>query len=197
MGIDKVINIAKKFGISSQISRNMSIALGTSEVHLIEMVRAYSAFASSGYLPNEIVVRDIKDRNGEVVFKVEPHPENVVDPRSAFILEHMMRGVVDRGTAQNVKELGRPVAGKTGTTNDHMDAWFIGYTPDLVAGVWVGFDVKRSLGKLETGGKAAAPVFLNFMKEYLGDSPVMDFIPPEGVSPVAVDVNSGNSRKCR
>lgn len=191
IGIDKVINTAKKFGISTPLARNMSLALGTSEVHLNEMVRAYAGFASGGYVPQEIVVSKIIDRSGVDVYTAPIKTENVIDPRSAFILEHMMRGVVDRGTAQNVKALGRPVAGKTGTTNDHMDAWFIGYTPDLVAGVWVGFDVKRSLGKLETGGKAAAPIFLEFMQKYLGDSPVLDFIPPEGVSPVAVDVNSG------
>lgn len=192
IGVDRVINIAKKFGISTPLARNMSLSLGTSEIHLNEMVRAYAGFASSGYLPNQIIVKKISDREGGDIYTSEIKSESVVDPRSAFILQHMMRGVVDRGTAQNVKALGRPVAGKTGTTNDHMDAWFVGFTPDLVAGVWVGFDVKRSLGKLETGGKAAAPIFLDFMQKHLGDSPVTDFIPPEGVTPVAVDVNSGS-----
>lgn len=191
IGIDRVIGVAKKFGISTPIARNMSLALGTSEVHMNEMVRAYAGFASSGYVPDEIIVKKITDRDGADVYTAPVKSQSVVDPRSAFILQHMMRGVVDRGTAQNVKALGRPVAGKTGTTNDHMDAWFIGYTPELVAGVWVGFDVKRSLGKLETGGKAAAPIFLEFMQKYLGDSPITDFIPPEGVSPVAIDVVSG------
>ena len=191
VGVDTVISLASRLGITTKIPRNMSIALGTPEVHVLEMVRAYSAFANGGALPKLQVISSIDDRVGQAVYKGIPSSEEIIDPPSAFILSHMMRGVIDRGTAQNVKELGRPIAGKTGTTNDHMDAWFIGFTPDWVAGVWVGFDAKRSLGKLETGGKAAAPVFIGFMKEFLGDSPVIDFVPPEGVVPVAVDVNSG------
>jgi penicillin-binding protein 1A len=191
LGIDSVISTAKRLGITATIPRNLSIALGTPEVHVVEMVRSYAPFANNGFMPQVQYISSIEDRTLAKVFESKAQSESVIDAPSAFIMAHMMRGVVDRGTAQNVKALGRPVAGKTGTTNDHMDAWFIGYTPDWVCGVWVGFDVKRSLGKLETGGKAAAPIFLEFMKEFLGDGPVIDFLPPEGVIPVAVDVNSG------
>ncbi len=191
VGIDKVINMAKRFGISTPIARNMSLALGTSEVHMLDMVKAYAGIASAGYVPDQLIIKKILTRDDTELLVNSSRSENVVDPRSAFVLEHMMRGVVDRGTAQTVKALGRPVAGKTGTTNEHMDTWFIGFTPDLVAAVWVGFDTKRSLGKTETGGRAAAPIFLEFMKDYLGDGPVLDFVPPEGVTPVAVDVVSG------
>ena len=106
-------------------------------------------------------------------------------------MANMMKGVVERGTAQRIKALGRPVAGKTGTTDDQMDAWFVGYTPEWVAGVWVGYDVKRTLGKFETGGKAAAPAFLYFMQEFLKDVPELDFNIPDGVIPVTVNIATG------
>ncbi len=191
LGVDSVIRTAKKLGITANIPRNLSIALGTPEVHVIEMVRSYSAFANNGFMPQIQYISSIEDRSGNKVFESQSTPESVIDAPSAFIMAHMMKGVVDRGTATGVKVLGRPIAGKTGTTNESMDAWFIGYTPDWVCGVWVGFDVKRSLGRLETGGKAAAPVFIGFMKEFLGESPIIDFQPPEGVTPVAVDVRTG------
>ena len=109
----------------------------------------------------------------------------------AFIMTNMLRGVVEHGTAQRVKALQRPVAGKTGTTNDQMDAWFIGFTPEWVGGVWVGNDVKRSLGNQETGGKAAAPAFIYFFEEFLRDTQVVDFNIPNGVIPVTVNGFTG------
>lgn len=191
IGVDKIIGSARRLGIQSSIPRNLSISLGTPEVKVIEMVRSYTPFATGGYLPDLLIVKSIADRNGKEVYVGSPHQEKVIEPAPAFLMAHMMKGVIERGTAQSLKKLGRPVAGKTGTTNDHMDAWFIGYTPEWVAGIWVGFDAKRSLGKAETGGRVAAPVFLDFMTEFLGDSPILDFTPPEGVVPLAVNVNSG------
>ena len=191
MGVDRGIKSARDLGISTEIPHNMSIALGTPQVKLIEMVRAYGAFAADGYLADSVVVKEIRDRNGKKIFEKLPSQTKVLRDDLAFIMAHMMKGVVERGTATVVKALNKPVAGKTGTTNNHMDAWFIGYTPEWVAGVWTGFDVKRPLGKLETGGKAAAPIFLSFMREFLKNEPPLDFDIPDTVVPVAVDLNSG------
>ncbi len=191
MGIDRGIQAARNLGLTTEIARNMSIALGTPEVKLIEMVRAYGAFAASGWLADSIVVKEIWDRNGTKIFEKLPNQKKVLSDDTAFIMANMMKGVVERGTATIVKGLGKPCAGKTGTTNNHMDAWFIGYTPEWTAGVWTGFDVKRSLGKLETGGHAAAPIFLSFMKSFLKDTPALDFDIPDTVVPVSIDLASG------
>ncbi|MCB0323574.1 MAG: PBP1A family penicillin-binding protein, partial [Bdellovibrionales bacterium] len=191
LGVQRGIQSARKLGITTPIAPNMSIALGTAEVRLIELVRAYGAFAAEGWLADQIFVKSIRDRNGTLVYEKRTKQQKVIEDADAFIMANMMKGVVERGTAQKVKELGRPVAGKTGTTNDQMDAWFVGYTPEWVSGVWVGFDVKQSIGRFETGGKAAAPAFLYFMKEWLKDVPDMDFNIPDGVIPVAVNLQSG------
>ncbi len=191
LGIDRAIESARKLGITTPIGRDLSISLGTAEVKLIELVRAYSVFAAAGYLSESLVITSIEDRNGNVVYKKGPIQKPVIDEDTAFLMANMMKGVIENGTAQVLKKLNRPVAGKTGTTNEHMDAWFIGYTPEWAAGVWVGFDVKRMIGRLETGGKAAAPIFLHFMEEFLKDTPVLDFDIPDGVVPVFVNRNSG------
>src|SRR6185369_10864170 len=110
---------------------------------------------------------------------------------TAYLVTSMLESVVQRGTGKRVKALGRPVAGKTGTTNDMHDAWFVGYTPDVVTGVWVGYDSERSLGKDRTGGHVAAPIFLAYMQQALGDSPVHDFSVPEGITFVSMVPDSG------
>jgi penicillin-binding protein 1A len=191
IGVDKIIGSARRLGISTPIPRNMSIALGTPEVRVIDMVRSYAPFSSGGYLPDVLIVKSIMERDGSEIYLGLPKQKQVINPPEAFVMAHMMKGVIERGTAQVLKKLGMPVGGKTGTTNNHMDAWFIGYTPEWVVGVWVGFDVKRSLGKTATGGVAAAPIFLEFMEEFLKDSPALDFTPPDGVLPIVVDVNTG------
>lgn len=191
LGVMQGIQSARRLGISTPIAPNMSISLGTAEVIPIEMVRAYGAFAAEGWLADSIVIKSIKDRDGKEIYRKRTQQKKVVGDTEAFLMANMMKGVVERGTAQRVKALGRPVAGKTGTTNDQMDAWFIGYTPEWVAGAWVGFDVKRTLGRFETGGKAASPIFLEFMKEFLADKPELDFYIPDGVIPVTINRLSG------
>ena len=191
-GLDRVIESARRLGLTTPIERNMSIALGTPTVHLLELARAYGAFAAEGRLADLLVVTEVKDRDGSVIYTQTPRQTKVISEEDAFIMAHMMKGVVDRGTATLIKKLNRPVAGKTGTTNDQMDAWFIGYTPQWVGGVWVGFDVKRAIGNKETGGKVAAPVFLYFMEEFLKGTPIDDFVIPDGVIPVPIDLNSGH-----
>ncbi len=192
LGVDRVKKVAERLGITTPIPGNLSISLGSAEVRMIELVRAYGAFAAGGYLADPLVITSIKDRDGKQVFEQRPKQKKVIDENDAFIMAHMMKGVIDRGTATVLKQLGRPIAGKTGTTNDQMDAWFLGYTPEWVAGAWVGYDQKRTIGKMETGGKAAAPIFLYFMQEFLKDTPVVDFDIPDGVVPVPVDLNSGH-----
>lgn len=192
LGVDRVIKVAERLGITTPIPGNLSISLGSAEVRMIELVRAYGAFAAGGYLADPLVITSIKDRDGKQLYEQRPKQKKVIDENDAFIMAHMMKGVIDRGTATVLKALGRPIAGKTGTTNDQMDAWFIGYTPEWVAGAWVGYDQKRMIGRMETGGKAAAPIFLYFMQEFLKDSPVVDFDIPDGVVPVSVNVASGH-----
>lgn len=191
-GVDSAIEIARRFGLTTRIPREMSIALGAAEVKLVEMIRAYGAFAAGGWLADQIVIKEVRDRSGSLVYEERPRQQQVVDADSAFIMANMMKGVVERGTAQIIKQLNRPIAGKTGTTNDQMDAWFIGYTPEWVAGAWVGFDVKRTIGRFETGGKAAAPIFLYFMQEFLEDKLSLDFDIPDGVIPVPIRLSTGS-----
>ena len=121
--------------------------------------------------------------------------EQVIDPQIAYITNHLLQEVVERGTGWRVKALKRPVAGKTGTTNDLFDAWFIGFTPSLVAGVWIGFDDLRPLGKHETGSRAASPVFLYFMEKALESKPVESFSPPEGIVFARIDPETGMPAK--
>ena len=191
IGLSRAIGNARKLGITTPIPPNLSIALGTPELHLLELARAYGAFAAEGWLADTLIIKKVVDRSGKVIYEQKPRQQRVISDEDAFIMANMMKGVVERGTAQRVKALNRPVAGKTGTTNDQMDAWFIGYTPEWVAGVWVGNDVKQTLGKHETGGKAAAPAFIYFMEEFLKDSPVIDFNIPDGVIPVTVNSYTG------
>jgi len=191
LGVDRVIQTAHRLGLTTDIPPNLSISLGTAEVEMLEMIRAYGAFSSGGLLADPLVIRMIKDRDGKVIYEQHPHARRVIDEDNAFLMANLMKGVVERGTATILRELERPMAGKTGTTNDQMDAWFLGYTPEWVGGVWTGFDQKKSIGKLETGGKAAAPIMLYFMKEFLKDTPPIDFTLSDGVIPAAIDLESG------
>lgn len=171
IGIDAVIQYARMLGIVSPLGRNLSLSLGAGEVTPLEMTRAYGVFAAKGVLFDSVFVTKIKDRYGHVLYDYEQEQlgkaKQALNENTAFIVANMMKGVVESGTGYKVKELGRPVAGKTGTSNDQMDAWFIGYTPSWVCGVWVGFDQKKQIGPKETGGVVSAPIFLNFMRDFL------------------------------
>jgi penicillin-binding protein 1A len=191
IGIDRAIQSARSFGITTPLGQDLSLSLGTSEVHLYEMVRAYGAFGNEGWLADELLISSIVNRVGETIYEQFPKQHAVLSAESAFLMANTMKGVVERGTAQRVKAVKHPVAGKTGTTNSQMDAWFIGYTPTWTTGVWVGFDVKKPIGHKETGGRAAGPIFVYYMKPLLKDQPKEDFEPPIGVSPEYIDVESG------
>ena len=169
--VDAVLQYAKKLGIESRLGRNLSIALGSSEVTLLELTRAYGPFPAKGVLCDSTFVTKIVDRDGNTIYDFEQEKlsraHQVISEQSAFIMANMMKGVVQSGTAVRIKELQRPAAGKTGTSNDQMDTWFIGYTPHWVTGVWAGFDLKRNIGPKETGGAVAAPIWLYFMRDFL------------------------------
>jgi penicillin-binding protein 1A len=171
IGIDAAIQYARKLGITSKLGKNLSLSLGSSEVTLMELARAYGVFPARGLLADSVFITRIVDRTGAEIYNSDKEQfkttHQVIGEQSAFIMANLMKGVVEHGTGTKVKELGRPAAGKTGTSNDQMDAWFIGFTPSWVGGVWVGFDVKKEIGDKETGGKVAAPIFVDIMKGFL------------------------------
>jgi penicillin-binding protein 1A len=191
IGVDYAASYATNLGISSPLSRNLSMALGTSGVTLQELVRAYGVLANEGNRVQPFFIKKIVDRTGHVFEETQPKMEQVIDPRIAFMTSYVLQDVVESGTGQRVRKLGRPVAGKTGTTDDTRDAWFMGFTPSLVAGVWIGFDEERPMGRQEVGGRAAAPIWLYFAEKALEGTPVELFPVPEGIVFVRVDPKTG------
>lgn len=191
IGVDYAAAYAANMGITSPLAKNLTMALGSSSITLQEMVRGYGVLANQGKRVNPFFIKKIVDRTGQVFEENLLKSEQVIDPRIAFVTSYVMQDVVESGTGRRVKSIGRPVAGKTGTTDDMRDAWFIGFTPSLVAGVWVGFDQERSLGRQEVGGKAAAPIWLYFMERALRGKPIEVFPVPDGIVFVKVDHHSG------
>ncbi len=181
IGIDYAISYAMNMGITSPLDHALSLALGVSGVTLQELVQVYSVLANQGQKVTPYFIKKIVDRTGNVFEETKVQPEQVIDPRIAYITTHVMQDVVTMGTGTRVRSIGRPVAAKTGTTNDTRDAWFIGMTPSLIAGVWVGFDQEASLGSQEVGGRSAAPIWLYFMEKALQKTPVESFPVPEGI----------------
>ena len=175
IGLPPVINMAKAVGLTTEIYPNYSSALGSSEVTLLELTRAFSTFPNGGQLANSIVIERLEDRDGRILEEAQPNLRQVMSPRTGKIMTELLAGVVQHGTATKVLALKRPMGGKTGTTNNHRDAWFIGFSPSVTAGVWLGMDDERTLGGRETGGQAAAPIFIKFMQEALKNQPVEEF----------------------
>jgi penicillin-binding protein 1A len=192
IGVNYAINYARQLGISSPLTPTLALALGASGVTLEELITAYSPFIDQGERVQPYLIEKILDRKGRLVEKHQLVRESVISPQTAYIMTNLLQGVVEEGTGQKAKELGRPAAGKTGTTNEMKDAWFIGYTPSALAGVWVGYDDHTlSLGKGETGGRAACPIWLYFMKEWLKNEPIESFPIPPGVVFAKVNASSG------
>jgi len=191
IGVGYAIEYAKKLGIESELSRNLSIALGSSGISLLEIVSAFSVFNHSGYRIEPIFITKIKDRYGNIIEEAKPVRSKVIEESTAYIMTSLLESVVKEGTGRRVRALGRPVAGKTGTTNNLFDAWFVGYTPRYNTGVWVGFDEGGPLGKDETGSRAASPIWLGFMKQILKGTPVKVFQAPEGVVFAKIDAETG------
>ncbi|OLB51411.1 MAG: penicillin-binding protein [Candidatus Rokuibacteriota bacterium] len=187
IGIGKTVQVARRLGITSPLDFNLSLALGTSDLSLLELTSAYGALANQGVWMPPVTTRYITDAQGKLLEEHVPEGREAMAPETAYVITHMLRGVVERGTGQAAKVLGRPIAAKTGTTNDYSNAWFIGFTPRLATGVWVGYDRPRSLGRDETGSRVAVPIWVAYMNRVLADSPKEDFPVPDGVVTLLVD----------
>jgi penicillin-binding protein 1A len=175
LGVENLIPYLRRFGITSKIEPVLPIALGATDITLIEMVSAYSTFPNDGVRVVPLMITRVTDYEGTVLEENFPELRDVIPAETARTMVDLMQEAVRSGTATKAQELKRPVAGKTGTTNDFTDAWFIGYTPKLVAGAWIGFDEKVTLGDKETGGRAALPTWIEFMREVYKDKPVENF----------------------
>jgi penicillin-binding protein 1A len=192
IGVNYAIRYARSLGIESDLTPDLSLALGSSGVSLMELTRAYAAFANGGTLVKPFFIKRVLDRGGNVIEENQPETEPVISKETAFVMTDLLKAVVSEGTGWRIRALKRPVAGKTGTTNDLRDAWFMGYTPGLATGVWVGYDDSREMGKGETGSRAASPIWLNFMQEVLAGEPVKDFKVPKGVVFAKIDGKTGH-----
>jgi penicillin-binding protein 1A len=190
IGIDAVTDFAKSLGFQGEMPRNLSIALGSFDITPFEMAMLYDVFASGGQKVKPISIKFIADRKGRIIESNEPQTEQVISPQTSFLTTSMMEDVVKYGTGWRAKALGVPVAGKTGTTNDYKDAWFVGYTTNLVACVWVGFDNSQTLGPMETGARAASPVWVSFMNS-AARAGAEEFRQPEGIVSYFIDPKTG------
>src|SRR5437016_4285109 len=213
IGMPLIGEYAKRFGVYDELPNYLSYALGAGETTVMRMVTAYSMFANGGRRVKSTLIDRIQDRYGHTIFKHDAREcrgcdaptgwksqqepqlvdrrEQVLDAMTAYQITSMMEGVVQAGTATVLKEVGKPIAGKTGTTNDEKDAWFIGFSPDLTVGVYVGYDKPRHLGKGATGGVLAAPIVRDFMKVALADKPAVPFRVPAGIKLIRIEPKSG------
>lgn len=191
IGLSYLTAYLPRFGLQGPIPRNLSIALGTLEVTPMELAVAYSTFANNGLRATPVMITEISDAQGQVLVRNEPQLTQVLPPTTAYQVTSMLQDVVRRGTGTAAQGLNQPTAGKTGTTNDLEDAWFVGYTPQLLSVVWVGFDNKRPLGPKSTGGRVSAPIWKTFMAQALTDVPEGHFPVPDGLRCVNIDPNTG------
>jgi penicillin-binding protein 1A len=212
IGMPLIGEYAKRFGVYDNLPNYLSYALGAGETTVLRMVTAYSMIANGGRRVTSTLIDRVQDRYGKTIYRhdqrecpacdatkwdnqAEPglidRREQVLDPMTAYQITSIMEGVIQRGTATVVREVGKPVAGKTGTTNDEKDAWFVGFTPDLVIGVYIGYDKPRHLGRNATGGHLSAPIAKDFLKAALADKPAMPFKVPPGIKLIRVDVKTG------
>lgn len=197
VGIKEILSFAKKLGIESKLEGDLSIALGSGALTLDEITRAHAVFPAGGRKVKPYFVEHVVDRDGQVLFDLQTsldavEEEPVIDPKVAFVMTQLMVDVARMGTSvEAAKQLKRPSGGKTGTTNDYVDAWYVGFTPDMITSVWVGYDQVRSLGVGETGAEAALPIWIDYMKVATEGTPAKGFTPPEGVVKLKIDRTSG------
>ena len=216
IGMRKILDYGKKFGISDKLEPNLATALGAGETTLMKLVTAYGMLVNGGKKITPTLIDRIQDRTGKTLYKqdtrecpncsgdnatpdlkpeIPDEREQIQDPASAYQMVNILNGVVERGTGRSAKAVGKTLGAKSGTSNDSNDAWFIGFSPDLVAGVWVGFDTPQSLGPNDTGGVVSAPIFRDFMIEALRDTPNMPFRVPGSVRLVRVNATTGKPAK--
>jgi penicillin-binding protein 1A len=212
IGMPLIAEYAKRFGVYDELPPYLSYALGAGETTVLRMVTAYSMFDNGGRRVKPTLVDRIQDRYGHTIYKHDEREcvgcdagkwdnqseptlidrrEQVIDPMTAYQITSMMEGVVQRGTATVVRDVGKPIAGKTGTTNDEKDVWFIGFSPDIVCGVYMGFDKPRHIARLATGGHLAAPIVRDFLKLALVDKPPIPFRVPPGIKLIRVNPRTG------
>jgi len=211
IGINHFLNDLTSYPLGRKFPAQLALALGATEVTLERLTESYAVLASQGRRWKPIVVQQVQDRTGKTLHRavagtrcqvchVDPvmgvndtmqPAEQVVDPVNAFLITNLMKGVIEHGTGRRARALGRPAAGKTGTTNKQVDAWFMGYTPQILTGVWTGRDTPTSMGRHETGARAALPTWLEAMKAFHKGKPKKDFQPPEGVEWVTIDPKTG------
>ena len=191
VGQDKVISLARRMGLKTPLGRNLSLALGTSEAILLELTSTYNCLASSGVSIEPLGLAQVTDQTGRVIYQARPKRTAAMSAETAYILTDMLKGVITDGTGRRAQVLNRPLAGKTGTTDNSRDALFIGYSPEITAGVWVGYDSTVLLGRDETGARAALPIWVDFMGEALKDRPVRDFDKPANVVMIPMDRITG------
>jgi penicillin-binding protein 1A len=194
VGPKRVIELAQQMGIQSPLYPSLALALGSSGVTPLELTTAYNVFANRGVRIEPFLIRRIEDRHGNILENTRPREEQVLSEPIAYLMTNMLQSVVQEGTGKAVKALKRPAAGKTGTTNDFIDAWFVGFTPSYTTSVWVGIDELESLGYKETGSRAALPIWLDFMQHALEGAPVEDFERPQkGLVTVQIPAETGSS----
>ncbi|TAN61722.1 MAG: penicillin-binding protein, partial [Magnetospirillum sp.] len=212
IGMDKVADYSSRFGIYDNLPQQLAMSLGAGETTVLKLTSAYAMLVNGGKRIAPTLIDRIQDRNGKTVFSPDTRfcegcwmvqysgqdmprlpdtREQIIDPVTAFQMVSILEGVVQRGTGRTIAQVGKPLAGKTGTSNDSMDTWFVGFSPDLAVGVFIGFDEPQSLGDKETGGSVAAPVFRDFMAEALKGRPATDFRAPPGLRMVRVDPATG------
>jgi membrane carboxypeptidase/penicillin-binding protein len=192
LGPKQVISYARRLGLESPLPPYLSVAIGAAEATLVEMTSAYSVFPNQGVRLRPYSVLKVTDRDGNVLEENRPEPKDAIRADTAYVMTSLLRGVVQRGTAAKAASLNWPIGGKTGTTDDYTDAWFIGFDPDITIGLWVGYDQKRSMGQLGTGSDSALPIWIEIMKAWIGtrkDPP--QFEPPGNIVFVSVDRGSG------
>lgn len=187
----EVVSFAQSLGITTELEPTLALALGASDVLPIELVNAYATFPAGGrWAPWRLITR-IEGPDGDVELPAPMEPRDVMTPAEAYLLTSMMTSVIDHGTARSARRLGRPLAGKTGTSNDARDAWFVGFSPDLIAGVWVGFDDRRPLGRRESGARSALPIWMELMEHALQGRSRAGFPVPSGIETARIDPATG------
>ncbi len=191
IGYDAVIDTSRRLGIRSELQPFPSLALGAFEISLLDLTSAYGAFANQGVLVEPHLIREVYNRDSALVQRFEPGVRDAVSPQIAYLMNRVLAGVITDGTGRGAQGLGKSIAGKTGTTDNNTDAWFVGYTPDLAVGVWVGFDEPQSLGDRETGALAALPIWQAFMERAIEILPLREFAVPPGITIVTIDRETG------
>jgi penicillin-binding protein 1A len=176
IGIRKIEKTAQRFGLVEKLPHQLAMALGAAETTLLKLTTAYGMIANGGYQISPVFIEEVVDRHNQILFEATSvEKTRVASTKSIRQIIRMMEGVVQRGTAKSLVSLERPIAGKTGSTNDFKDGWFVGFTPNLVVGVFVGFATPRTLGPEESGSRVAVPIFKKFMAEALANKPIEHF----------------------